>query len=336
MKILITGGLGTIGSCLVASLINQKHTITIYDNHEIGTIDNLKYYLKNEQIRKIKFIRKDILDKAEIYKALHSNELCYHMAATLGTLNVVQQPSRMLEVNINGSQNVINSCIDLNIPVVICSTSMVYGNNPKSIVDENDKLFVEGNVDVGLWWYAISKLSEESFAKSKIQENPDSKILIVRPFNVVAPIQSHVVGFVFPRFVKAAINNDPIFVYGNGKQMRTFTWAQDFVDSLIELSKLNAWGETINIGGTDEISMENLAKKIVKFSGSKSKINYVDPQKIFNGHFTEIDRRIPNIDKLKKYTKDIYPKTTIDEIILKFIDYYKVKKIIDIAESPHY
>ena len=139
---------------------------------------------------------------------------------------------------------------------------MVYGKNPKASVNENDNLFEGGNTKVGLWWYAISKLSEEAYANAVIKENPRAKILIIRPFNVIAPVQNPTVGFVFPRFFSNAMKNLPLLVYGNGTQKRTFTWAEDFVSCLIKLMNKNKyWQETINIGGTHSILIKNLAKE---------------------------------------------------------------------------
>ena len=218
MKSLITGGLGTIGSCLAASLYRDGAEVVIYDNMEIGSLDNLKLYLSQNEINDIKIIRKDILDKENIGIAIAQCDIVYHLAATLGTLNVVAQPSRMMQVNTSGTQIVADICRAHEIPLVIMSTSMVYGTNPKGSVAETDDLFVGGKVDVGLWWYALSKLGDEAYANSLMLEDRSAKIMIIRPFNVVAPVQSHLVGFVFPRFFRSALFGDPILVYGDGSQ----------------------------------------------------------------------------------------------------------------------
>ena len=200
MKILVTGGLGTIGSCLVAELFKAGHTVTVYDNMEIGTPLNLLVYLTEEQIAKIQIVRADILDRDALSKAFEDIDLVYHLAATLGTLNVVAQPSRMMNVNSIGSHIVTDLAVSKLVPLILMSTSMVYGCNPKTKVSEKDDLFVGGSVDVGLWWYAISKMADEAYANSVMLERKDAKITIVRPFNVIAPIQSDLAGFVFPAF----------------------------------------------------------------------------------------------------------------------------------------
>ena len=141
------------------------------------------------------------------------------------------------------------------------STSMIYGTNPKGLVTETDDLFVGGNVDVGLWWYAISKLGDEAYANSLMLEDKSAQIMIIRPFNVVAPVQSHSVGFVFPRFFRSALFGDPILVYGDGSQQRTFTWAQDFVDCLIALVKRGEWRQTFNIGEQSRFQYSNSLKR---------------------------------------------------------------------------
>ena len=283
MKILITGGLGTIGSCLAAKLFSLGHDVIIYDNMEIGNLNNLKVYLSESEINKIKVIRRDILEKEHVALAISECDLVYHLAATLGTLNVVSQPSRMLNVNSYGTQIVADLCVARDIPLVVMSSSMVYGQNKKQKVSESDDLFVGGNVNVGLWWYAISKIADEAYVNSLMLENIDAKIMIVRPFNVIAPVQSHIVGFVFPRFFRAAYSNQSLKVYGNGSQRRTFTWAPDFVDCVLKLVERQLWRDTFNIGGTESISINELAVKIIEISKSSSDIVYTDPQIYLKG-----------------------------------------------------
>ena len=324
MKILITGGLGTIGSCLVSKLYKDGHDVIIYDNMEIGNKNNLEVYLEEEQIKKIKIIRKDILDKEHISFAISECDMVYHLAATLGTLNVVSQPSRMLNVNSMGTHLIADLCVAKGIPLVIMSSSMVYGKNDKKSVTESDDLFVGGNVNVGLWWYAISKIADEAYANSLLLENPDAKIMIIRPFNVIAPIQSHIVGFVFPRFFRAAYLGESLKVYGDGNQRRTFTWAPDFVECLLLLVEKNLWRRTFNIGGTESITILELAQKVIEISGSSSSVSLIDPQDLFNGQFVEIPHRVPNVDYLKQNI-GIVPTTTMQTMIENFNSFYRNK-----------
>ena len=207
---------------------------------------------------------------------------------------MVSQPSRMLNVNSYGTQIVADLCVARDIPLVVMSSSMVYGQNKKQKVSESDDLFVGGNVNVGLWWYAISKIADEAYVNSLMLENIDAKIMIVRPFNVIAPVQSHIVGFVFPRFFRAAYSNQSLKVYGNGSQRRTFTWAPDFVDCVLKLVERQLWRDTFNIGGTESISINELATKIIEISKSSSDIVYTDPQDLFKGQFVEI-LRVPDV-----------------------------------------
>ena len=325
MKILITGGLGTIGSCLSASLLKNGHKIVIYDNQEIGKIKNLKFYLSQNEIKKIKIIKGDILNFKKLRKLIKNSDYVYNLAASLGTLQVVQFPSKMLNVNSLATHKIIDYCVEIKKPLILFSTSMVYGKNPKVSVNEKDDLFVGGNTKIGLWWYAISKLSEEAYANAKIKENPNSKITIIRPFNVIAPVQNPSVGFVFPRFFLNSIKNDPILVYGNGQQKRTFTWAQDCVACLVKLINVkNHWRKTINIGGTNSISILALAKKIKNITKSKSKIKFVNPKKLYGNHFVEIPKRSPNVNQLKKIIRYV-PKTSLDTMIEKFYSFYMNK-----------
>ena len=325
MKILITGGLGTIGSCLSASLLKNGHKIVIYDNQEIGKIKNLRFYLSQNEIKKIKIIKGDILNFKKLKKLIKDSDYVYNLAASLGTLQVVQFPSKMLNVNSLATHKIIDYCVKIKKPLILFSTSMVYGKNPKVSVNEKDDLFVGGNTKIGLWWYAISKLSEEAYANAKIKENPNSKIAIIRPFNVIAPVQNPTVGFVFPRFFLNSIKNDPILVYGNGKQKRTFTWAEDCVSCLIKLINVkNHWRKTINIGGTNSISILALAKKIKNITKSKSTIKFVNPKKLYGNHFVEILKRSPDVNQLNKIIRYV-PKTSLDTMIEKFYSFYKNK-----------
>ena len=321
MKILITGGLGTIGSALTSRLFKDGHDITIYDNQEIGSISNLKLYLNANEITKIKLECNDITDSIHLLNIIDQVDLVFHLAATLGTLNVVEQPSRMLTVNGMATHNIIDHCVAQSKPIVLMSTSMVYGQNPKEKVDEEDSLFVGGNTKVGLWWYAISKLFDEAYANAVMLENPNAKILIVRPFNVIAPVQTAVVGFVFPRFFQNALQGKPLQVYGDGSQRRTFTWAEDFVDCLVGLVETDYWRDTVNIGGTESTSILSLAEKIIKKTESKSKINFVDPKDLFKNHFVEIEQRVPDVTKLKNIIGKC-PSSSLEKMMERFHQYY--------------
>ena len=326
MKILVTGGLGTIGSCLASRLFLAGNEVVIYDNMEIGNINNLKVYLSDDQVKKIKIIRRDILDKEHISFAISDCEMVYHLAATLGTLNVVSQPSRMLNVNSLGTHIVADLCVSKGIPLVLMSTSMIYGKNNSESVRESDDLFVGGNVDVGLWWYAISKIADEAYAKSLMLENSEAKIMIVRPFNVIAPVQSHIVGFVFPRFFRSAFRNEPLKVYGDGSQQRTFTWAHDFVDCLLMLVEKEQWRDTFNIGGTEATTILELARRIIKVADSKSEIVFTNPQEVFKGQFVEIPQRVPNVDHLSEKI-GVVPKTSLSTMLSNFNEFYKTKAL---------
>lgn len=337
MRILITGGLGTIGSCLTSTLYKQGHDIIIYDNFEIGSVNNLKYYgLKASDLSKIHFEIKSILNRTELERVLTDVDVCYHLAATLGTLNVVEQPVNMLNTNMIGTHNVLDIAVARNISTVIYSTSMVYGNNPKAQVNEEDECFVGGNVEKGLWWYAVSKLCDESYARAMMLEYPEAKILIIRPFNVVGPVQSAIAGFVVPRFVSAALQNEPLRVYGTGKQRRTFTWVGDHVSALMALMDKDVWRGTVNIGATDEITIYELASMIIERTESQSTIELLDPHELFNGQFVEINRRIPDISKLESIIGPSFFETPIEDIIDNFISFYKKSSPMLWSESPHY
>lgn len=311
-----------IGSCLAARYLEQGHEVTVYDNEETGSPQNLAYHLGPEAAQRIRITRGDVLDLSELSEALEGSDLCYHMAATLGTIKVVHQPRQMMKVNVVGTQNVLDLCVERRIPVVIASTSMVYGNNPSPVVREEDSLFVDGDMCKGLWWYAISKMADEAYARSAMLEEPEAKILIVRPFNVVAPVQSGTDGFVLPRFITAALEGLPLLVYGDGTQRRTFLWVTDFVDALMGVVEKETWNQTINIGCDEEITILDLAQEVVRLTESSSLVEMIEPQAIFRNQFAEIQRRVPDLSLLhglvgkRKFTP-------ISNIIQRFLDYYR-------------
>lgn len=318
MKVLITGGLGMIGSCLAAAYLRDGHQVLVYDNEEIGAVSNLNYHLSSDEVANVEVIRADVLERERLARALEGVNLCFHMAATLGTIRVVHEPRRMMRVNITGTQNAIDLCVERKIPIVIASTSMVYGNNPAPVVHEEDALFVDGDLSRGLWWYAVSKLADEAYARSTILECPECKILTVRPFNVVAPLQKGMDGFVLPRFIRAAIEGEPLLVYGDGSQRRTFLWVTDFVDSLVRVVQSGHWNETVNIGSTEEISILDLAQLVVRMSGSSSPVKLIEPQTIFRNQFAEIGRRIPDLRRLHELIGESRS-TPIEEIVRRFL-----------------
>lgn len=205
---------------------------------------------------------------------------------------------------------------------------MVYGKNPKHLVSEKDNLFVDGALDTGLWWYAVSKLADEAYANSIMLEDQQARIMIIRPFNVIAPIQTDQTGFVFPRFFKAASNNEPVLIYGDGKQSRTFTWAPDFVDCLILLVENEIWRTTVNIGGTEPTTIIDLAHKIREAMNSSSEIEFIDPQTIFNNQFVEINHRTPDVSLLKSLIKKT-PNTSLDFMINRFSTHFKNRDFAD-------
>ena len=314
-----------IGSCLAARYLQQGHEVTVYDNEETGSPQNLAYHLDPEAVERICVIRGDVLDVPALTRAMEGTDLCFHMAATLGTIKVVHQPRHMMKVNIVGTQNVLDLCVERKIPAVIASTSMVYGNNPSPVVREEDSLFVDGDMRKGLWWYAISKMADEAYARSVILEDPGAKVLIVRPFNVVAPVQSGTDGFVLPRFITAALEGLPLLVYGDGTQSRTFLWVTDFVDALMGVVAKGVWNQTINIGCDEEITILDLARDVVRLTESSSVVEMIEPQAIFRNQFAEIQRRVPDLSLLHGLVGN-REFTPVSEIILRFLDYYRSKR----------
>ena len=289
MRILVTGGAGFIGSHLVSRLIADGHVITVLDDLSTGLETNL-----SAEINRIKFIRGSVLSTVDLSRAFEEIDYVFHLAAAVGVFNIVKNPLRSLLTNIRGTENVLDLAASKKIPVFVTSSSEVYGKNVSDSLKESDDRILGSPVTLR-WSYSEAKAIDESLAYAyHVEKNLETRI--VRFFNTVGPRQLGAYGMVVPRFVRAALNNEPITVYGDGNQTRCFAHVYDVIDAVIALAfAKGAIGKVVNIGNDFEISINDLAKKIISETGSKSDVVYVPYDEAYGDGFEDMERRVPDI-----------------------------------------
>ena len=295
MRILITGGAGFIGSHLTDRLVADGHQITILDNLATGRKENLSVHLGGESVT---FIEGSILDLPLLDGLIKETEYVFHLAAAVGVFNIVNHPLDSLMTNIRGTENVLESAHKYLKPVFVTSSSEVYGKNISDSLKESDDRILGAPVTLR-WSYSEAKAIDESLAYAYwVEKKLETRI--VRFFNTVGPRQLGAYGMVVPRFVQFALKNEPITIYGNGEQTRCFGHVLDAVDAVVRIAFAdNTIGKVINIGNDFEISINDLAKKVIADTNSKSEIVYVPYEEAYGDGFEDMERRVPNIELIK-------------------------------------
>jgi len=321
MKILISGGGGFIGSHLADYLLSTGHEVLVLDDFSGASQINLNYA---KESNKLSINKGSILDQDLVNNLMADVSSCYHLAASLGVEKINSEPIKSLEANLKGSEIVLNSAANNGIRTLLASSSEVYGKNPVMPLSE-DSDRVLGSPQVARWSYSEAKALDELYA-FELYKNKSFPVSIARFFNTVGPRQSGSYGMVLPRFVKAALNNQPLLVYGDGTQSRTFCSVTDVVKALVLLMESEkSIGETFNIGSTDEITINNLANKVIKLTNSKSEIVYKKHSEVFGDNFEEPQRRVPDISKIKRVV-GWQPQTSLDNIIIEIAEYMRANE----------
>jgi len=308
MRVLITGGAGFIGSHLCDALISRGDEVTILDNLSTGSKSNIAH-LEG----KIKVSQGDIRDKALVESLVANSELVLHMAAALGVDNILENPIESISTNFYGSEVVLNAALKYGKRILIASTSEIYGKNSKQPLSEIDDRVI-GTPQKLRWTYSDAKALEEATAHFLFLTK-QLKVTTIRFFNTVGPRQTGKYGMVIPRFVRAAIENKPLKVFGDGSQSRVFCHVSDSVKAILALAiNDKTIGEVFNIGGKGEISILDLGKLIIKQTNSKSEITFTEYEDAYAAGFEEMARRVPDISKLTKFI-GWEPKLGLDRII---------------------
>jgi UDP-glucose 4-epimerase len=308
VKYLITGGAGFIGSHLVEKLITRGDQVIVFDDLSTGSASNLSG-IKN----KIKFEQGNILDKTAIDKLVPESDYVVHLAAALGVFNIINRPLESLKTNLQGSEVVLEACDKYRKPLLIASTSEIYGKNDNVPLNEEDDRIV-GHPLKSRWSYSEAKAVDESLAYFYYLENK-LPIRIVRFFNTVGPRQVGHYGMVVPRFISAALKNEPLSVYGSGDQIRCFCHVGDAVKALLlVMDSDKAVGEVFNVGNNQQISIMELAKKVIEITGSTSSIEKIPYENAYLEGFEDMQLRVPDISKINRVL-GWKPEINLDQII---------------------
>ena len=308
MRAFITGGAGFIGSHLADALIARGDTVTILDNMSTGSQANIAHL-----DGKITVHTGDIRDQALVEKLVADSDIVFHMAAALGVKNIMEHTIESIDRNFNGSEVVLNAATKHNKRLIIASTSEIYGKNPNQpLHEESDR--VVGAPQKIRWTYSDAKALEEAVAHT-LHKTHGLKVTTVRFFNTVGPRQTGQYGMVVPRFIQAALNNEDIIIYDDGSQSRVFCHVEDAVRAVITLSETDSTiGDYFNVGGVGETTVKELATKIIKRTKSSSTIKYIAYTEAYPAGFEDMQRRVPDITKIKK-TINWQPTHTLDSII---------------------
>jgi UDP-glucose 4-epimerase len=314
-RFLITGGTGFIGSHLSDALLAQGHSVIALDNLETGSRENVERALTN---RNFQLVVGDICDAPLVDKLARKCDVVVHLAARIGLKLVIESPLRTVDVNVRGTESVMGAATRYRCRTIVASTSEVYGLATKIPSAEDDPITF-GSPSKGRWAYACSKAVDEFLALALARERglPST---VVRLFNTVGPRQSARYGMVLPRFVRQALANQPLTVYGDGTQTRSFCYVNDVVNALLKILDCDATiGEVYNLGNPQEVRILQLAQEVIRQTGSTSTIGFVPFDEAYAAGFEEIHRRVPDISKLHK-TIGFVPRVSLDEIIASVIE----------------
>lgn len=310
MRILVTGGAGFIGSHLSERLISEGHEVWALDDLSTGRLENLVEVQMSPAFR---FIEGSVLDKPLVEELVGEADLVFHLAAAVGVKLIMDEPSRSILTNINGTENVLTAALPSRTPVFVASTSEVYGKSTKFPFSEDDDLTI-GSTRNLRWSYACAKTLDEFLALAYARDS-DLPIVVLRFFNTTGPRQTGRYGMVLPNFVQSALDGEPLTVHGDGKQSRCFGHVLDVVEALVRLMNTpEALGQVFNIGNDQEISIEGLAKQVIEATGSSSEIRYVAYDTVYPAGFEDMMRRVPDVSRLKSVT-GFRPERPLSQII---------------------
>jgi len=320
MKALITGGAGFIGSHLAERLLKDGDKVAVIDNLSTGSLKNIDGIKEHTGF---KFVEGDIRNAELIGHLIEKSDVIYHLAAAVGVKLIAEDPVRTIETNIGGTELVLDIANKFGIKILIASSSEVYGKNEAVPFREDDDI-VLGSTSMSRWSYACSKAIDEFLGLAFYQQY-GLEVVIGRFFNTVGPRQTGRYGMVVPRFVQSALNNEPLTIYGDGRQTRCFSYVGDLVEAIISLMHCEqAAGKVYNIGSDEEISIEDLADKIIEMTSSQSKKQFIPIEVAYGRPIEDMMRRVPGLERIKE-TIGWKPKTSLDEMLSLVIESEKSK-----------
>ncbi len=321
MRFLITGGAGFIGSHLAERLLERGDHVVLLDNLSTGSMENIRH-LKSHY--RMQYFLDSIENRQLLAELVDDAEVVVHLAAAVGVRLIVESPVRTIETNVNGTQLILEAASKKRKLVVTASTSEVYGKNTQVPFREDADL-VLGPTTKGRWSYAASKALDEFLALSYWKEKK-LPVIVVRLFNTVGPRQTGRYGMVLPNFVGQALDGKPITVYGSGKQSRCFCDVRDVVEALMRLMETqHAVGEVVNVGNTEEVTIEGLAQLVKERTRSSSPIEFVPYDQAYEPGFEDMFRRVPSVEKLETLT-GFRPRTSLVEIVDRVAAYFRERR----------
>jgi UDP-glucose 4-epimerase len=320
VKALLTGGAGFIGSHLAERLLELGHEVHVLDNLSTGSIDNITH-LKGRA--GFSYVIDSVTNEPLLAEMIDQCDVVFHLAAAVGVKLIVEQPVHTIETNVHGTEVVLKHANKKKKLVVIASTSEVYGKSADVPFREGADLVLGATVK-HRWAYACSKLIDEFLALAYWKERK-LPIIIVRLFNTVGPRQTGQYGMVLPTFVRQALAGQPITVFGDGQQSRSFTYVADVVDALIKLTQEpRAVGEVFNVGNTEEVTIRELAERVKRITGSSSPVQLVPYDEAYEAGFEDMPRRVPDISKVGRLV-GYQPRLGLDEIICRVVEHFRKK-----------
>ena len=320
MRALITGGAGFIGSHLSEAMLDAGHDVLVLDNLSTGSIDNIAHLKARSGFE---YFIDTVNNEPLLAELIDRSDVVFHFAAAVGVKLIVEQPVYTIETNVHGTEVVLKHANKKKKLVVIASTSEVYGKS-EDVPFREDSDLVLGPTPKHRWAYACSKAIDEFLALAYWKERK-LPVIIVRFFNTVGPRQTGQYGMVIPNFVRQALAGEPITVFGDGTQQRAFTHVTDVVGALLKLvSEPRAIGQVINIGTTEEVTIQRLAERVRELSASSSTIRLIPYDEAYESGFEDMPRRLPDLTKIKGLI-EYQPRHTLDDILTQVIDYFRKK-----------
>jgi UDP-glucose 4-epimerase len=320
MRVLITGGAGFIGSHLAEAYLENGDEVYIIDDLSTGSLDNIAHLKEKGVYQKRLFVHIDtIMNRNVMMELVGTCDVVHHLAAAVGVEYILNNPMESITTNIQGTEIVLELCNKFKKRVLIASTSEVYGKHMHAPLIETDNI-IYGPSSKFRWSYAASKLMDE-FMSLAYFRTTGLQVTIARLFNTVGPRQTGTYGMVIPRLAGQALKGEPLTIYGDGNQTRTFTDVKDVVWAFMRMVETQgAFGEVFNVGGKEEVSILELAKLIIAATGSSSEIRFIPYDQAFGKDFEDMQRRVPGINKIKGLI-GFDPKISLDAILTRVVNY---------------